>query len=805
MTDEQTAILQDFLVESTEGLDEFEEVLLRFDSDGSAASVDAAFRCLHSLKGSCGMLGFVHLEKLAHVSENVLSEVRDGKRPPTEALAAALTDVSSAIRGALSAIEANGGTEGIEDFSSVLSQLHALDAAPSVASEETAAEPKAEPATATSIDNHDSPTKEDEIVLVESAERELTQPEPEAPEESKAPRLGELLVERGLVREGDLYAALLAQDAGDPRHVGEILVERGFVTSAQIKETLERQREARAVPPAEGSIRVNVKLLDTMMNLAGELVLARNQILQYTAAYQDRGFHNSCARLNLITTELQERVMQTRMQPIGKVWNKIPRVVVRLAQVCGKEVGVEMDGHDTELDKTILEAIKDPLTHFIRNSVDHGIESPQERKEAGKPRRGKVLLKAVQEGGQVLLEVGDDGRGIDVARVRSKAVERGLLSQVDATRMTDQEALQLIFQAGFSTAETVTNVSGRGVGMDVVKTNIERVGGAVTVESVRGRGTKFSIKIPLTLAIIPALLITSGESRYALPQSTLLELVQFDTPSDQHHIEYVDGNPFYRLRGRLLPLVYLSEALGHRVTDRETTNIVVLRSSGGDFGLVVDSIQDTAEIVVKPLARQLKRISAFSGATILGDGSVALILDVVGLAPPQVDVLRRNEDSARDGAGSTADSAQRLLLFTVGGRRYAASLAAISRLEEVSPGDLEQSHGRMVIQYRDAILPVFRLSEVLGLSAPPEPEQDCPLLVHHREGTGVGLLVDDIIDVVQQSPQVQPVDGDPWVVGSAVIGERVTDVLHIARLVECKGLGWLGTHAGPTSSMEASL
>lgn len=593
------------------------------------------------------------------------------------------------------------------------------------------------------------------------------------------------------------------QEAGDPRHVGEILLERGLVTSQQIKEALETQRDVRAAAKSEGSIRVDVTLLDILMNLAGELVLARNQILQFTSAYGDRGFHNSCARLNLITTELQERVMQTRMQPIGKVWTKFPRVIRRLASVCNKDVRVEMDGRDTELDKTILEAVKDPLTHFIRNSVDHGIESPGDREAAGKPRRGTVTLRAVQEGGQVLLEVSDDGRGISVDRVRSKALEKGVVSPVDAARMTEQDILELIFLPGFSTADSVTNVSGRGVGMDVVKTNIERVGGVVSVHSQPGRGTTFRIKIPLTLAIIPALLVSSGGCRYALPQMSLLELVQFEPEEATRRIEYIEGRPFYRLRGRLLPLVYLNRELHLEPDETSTVNIVVLQAADRDFGLVVDHINDTAEIVVKPLARQLKRLDAFAGATILGDGTVALILDVLGLAPQpggeQGEVGRRIGST---GANGRSANAERLLLFDVGGgHRMAARLSSIARLEELPADKTETSHGREVIQYRGAILPLFRLSELLHGGGPSDPDRESlAVLVHDTEAGAVGLVVDEILDIIDEEPKVQSTEGSPWLLGSAILQGQVADVLDIERLVEDQGLLWL---ARPKSRLSA--
>lgn len=351
---------------------------------------------------------------------------------------------------------------------------------------------------------------------------------------------------------------------------------------------------------SSGNIRVDVGQLDKLMNLVQELVLARNQILQFSTSQKDSAFLNTTQRLNLITTELQEGVMKARMQPIDNVWNKFPRVVRDLTIACGKQVSVEMEGKDTELDKTIIEAIKDPLTHLIRNSIDHGIETPKERVAAGKPTEGRLFLRAFHEGGQVNIEISDDGAGINVDRVKRKAVERGLITPEQASRMSEREAVNLIFLPGFSTAEKVTNVSGRGVGMDVVKTNIEKTGGMVDVQNAQGQGTTIRINIPLTLAIIPALIVTSGGDRYAIPQISLLKLVRLEGDEATKGIEMIHGAPVYRLRGRLLPLVYLNKELGTAAAEdgstpkNDVSNIVVLQADGNQFGLIVDEVNDTS-------------------------------------------------------------------------------------------------------------------------------------------------------------------------------------------------------------------
>ena len=473
-------------------------------------------------------------------------------------------------------------------------------------------------------------------------------------------------------------------------------------------------------------------LLDKLMNLVGELVLARNQILQFNAVQKDTAFLSTSQRLNLITTELQEGVMKTRMQPIGNVWSRFPRVVRDLAMACGKEVRIEMEGKETDLDKTIIEAIKDPLTHLVRNSVDHGIEPPELRRQRGKPAEGRLFLRAFHEGGQVNIEIADDGAGIEPEKLKHKALERGLINQEQAARMGEREALNLIFLPGFSTAAKVSNISGRGVGMDVVKTNIEKIGGTVDLHSQLGRGTTIKIKIPLTLAIIPALVVTSGGDRYAIPQVSLLELVRLDGEQVRKGIEHIHGAPVYRLRGHLLPLVYLNRQLGveSRRADEadEAVNIVVLQAGERHFGLVVDGINDTEEIVVKPLGKQLKGVSVFAGATIMGDGQVALILDVLGTAQ-SAGVISETRDQGL--AGVTArtqqqgDQWQTLLLVGLGREgRAAIPLSLVARLEEIPLEQVERGAEQEVVQYRGQILPLIRLKQVLpGLDDEREPAE----------------------------------------------------------------------------------
>jgi len=518
-------IVQDFLVESYENLDRLDRELVGLEKNPQdRAALASVFRTIHTIKGTCGFLGFNQLEKVAHVGENLLTRLRDGQLTLNRELTTALLEMVDAVRQMLGSIEATG-SEGKRDDTKLIATLTRLQQLP-----EAQPVSKAAPLPATTPEGAASPSS-----------------------------IGDILMQTAGVTSAEIQIATMKQKEGDPRRLGEILVEQGAVQPGDIVDALRIQQSSRVHAGAsDRTIRVDIGLLDKVMTLVGELVLARNQVLQFAGRTKDTGFLAASHRLNLITTELQAGVMKTRMQPIGNIWGQFPRTVRDVALGCGKEVGIEMEGKETELDKTIIEAIKDPLTHLVRNSVDHGIELPEDRVRAGKDRAGRLILRAFHEGGQVNIEISDDGAGLNVERIRKKAVERALITAEQATRMPEREIFNLIFLPGFSTAEKVTNVSGRGVGMDVVKTNVEKIGGTVDVQSTLGRGTTVLVKIPLTLAIIPALVVTCGGDRYAIPQVSLLELVRLKADQVSKGIELVHGAPVYRLRGRLLPLVYLS-------------------------------------------------------------------------------------------------------------------------------------------------------------------------------------------------------------------------------------------------------
>jgi two-component system chemotaxis sensor kinase CheA len=810
-------IVKEFLIESGENLDRLDQELVKLESEPSSKELLASvFRTIHTIKGSCGFLGFARLEKLTHAGENLLSRLRDGKLALNAEITSGLLAMVDAVRRMLTAIQASG-EDGEEDYATLIGRLAGLQ--DEVAGESPAAasgpvpdvllalQPAAEPPNAA----RNAVEKKEDLSSKPSSSRAASKPRRKRKLAESSPdpsKIGGVLVERGHVRPEDLALALEMQEKGRQK-VGEILVAHG---AASPEDVLAAQQtvELRKADAAGETIRVGLTLLDRLMNLVGELVLARNQLLQFSSTTPDPRFQAVSQRMNLIATELQEEVMKTRMQPIGNIWNKFPRTVRDLALGCGKQVRLEMEGQDIELDRTIVEAIKDPLTHLVRNAIDHGIEDPEARRRAGKDPTGILTLRAFHEGGQVNLEIGDDGAGLNSGRIRQKAIERGLITAQQAALMPDRDIFHLIFLPGFSTADKVTKVSGRGVGMDVVKTNVEKIGGAVDVESTPGQGTTVRVRIPLTLTIIPALIATCGGERFAIPQVSLLELVRLDSDERGKGIELIHGAPVYRLRGRLLPLVYLDRELGIRDKAGNSAcstavNIVVLQTEARPFGLIVDEINDTQEIVVKPLGRQLKGINAYSGATIMGDGRVALILDVLGLAQKARVIAEAHApalDAGRSQAGTPGVSGERALLLAENGveGRVAIPLAMVARLEEFPQSVVEHAGTREVMQYRGQIIPLLRLSEIIPATRDADMQAKSIQVVVYSEGARtVGLIVDRIVDIVEDHATVDPLTSRPGVVGSFVSQNRVTDLLDLAAIVRAAVPGLMdgaGSQAG---------
>lgn len=608
------------------------------------------------------------------------------------------------------------------------------------------------------------------------------------------------------------------------------------------------------------SLRVNIALLDTLMTLAGELVLSRNQLMQGVSASNSRATELSSQRIDMITSELQEAIMRTRMQPISNVFTKFTRVVRDLSKELGKQVDLTLEGKEVELDKTIIEAINDPLTHLVRNSVDHGIEPPDTRMNRGKPPVGKIELKAFHEAGQVNIEIVDDGGGIDGEKIASVAIQKGLISEQEVSAMQIKDKISLIFLPGFSTAKQITDVSGRGVGMDVVKTNLDKLGGIIDIESDVGKGTTIRIKLPLTLAIIPSQIISIQNERYAIPQVNLDELLRIPAAQVKERIEKVGNAEVVRLRGMLLPLLSLSDVLGIRKTyiDPETGEVKIdrraeladrrsarhdsfsdaedgskpeedQRRSGGDrrfhaasainiavvsagnfkYGLVVDQLRDSEEIVVKPLGRHLAQCEGYAGATIMGDGKVALILDVASLAR-MGDLMTVTQTSAveeevvRKEKERTDRSS--LLLFRNGeGEQFAAPLNLVERIERISTSDIEAVGGKRVIQYRGGSLPLHELSEVANVQPLPERNQH-EVIVFTIGGKEVGLLVSPPVDAVEVDLNIDASTlKQTGIMGSIIIGDYTTLMVDMFEIVKTLNPDWFVEGEAVTTRQQQAL
>lgn len=760
LDEEMKEVLLDFLQESYENLDRVDSELIELEEQPDNRDLlSSIFRSIHTIKGTCGFFGFEKLEQVTHVGENLLVKLRDGEYSMTEDIATGLLGMVDAVRCMLSEIT-DHGHDGRKRYSRLINQLSELNDHGKILSPDGSR--------ADSVIASDQTAEETDSVLA-----------------------------AGVAPTGDRAGESAADDTAGMDRTSDAVVEPEVKEKEPPVEAASGERmsvnDKAAVNIVEASIRVDVPVLDSLMNLVGELVLARNQIVEYVGSHENSQVVAAAQRLNIITSELQEGVMQTRMQPIHSVWAKLPRVVRDLARSCGKQIRVEMEGKSTELDKSLIEAMKDPITHLVRNSVDHGIELPEQRLAAGKSAEGTLLLRAFHEGGQVHIEISDDGGGIKPERIRQKAIQNGLVTAEQAARLSDQEVCKMIFLPGLSTAEAVTNISGRGVGMDVVKTNIEKISGAIDLDSEVGRGTVFKIRVPLTLAIVPALIVSAGRQRFAIPQVNLIELIRIDEEEQASAIEFIHGCPVHRLRGQLLPLVYLHKELMLEAPQQGALNIVVLQAEKCRFGLVVDQINDTQEIVVKPLAEALKNIPVFAGATIMGDGRVALILDTLGIAQ-RARVMNDNPERAMklDMSGVAEKSGQSeplLLVSTACDGRLAIPLRRVARLEQFETSRTELVGNNSVVQYRGQILPLVPLSEYLqerrsGYSDQAADESLIQVVVFGEEGRQVGLIVKEIIDVVDEVLNTRGKASRAGVIGTAAIDGHVTELLDVSAFVD---------------------
>ncbi|MBL6928612.1 MAG: chemotaxis protein CheW [Rhodospirillales bacterium] len=803
-------LLVEFLTETSESLAVIDVELVEFEQDPSnAETLQNIFRLVHTIKGTCGFLGLPRLESVAHSAENVLGKFRDGALDVTPGAVTLILSSIDRIKDLLGALEETGSEPEGED-SDLIDQLNATadgHGPEAVSAAAPAAEAVAEAAPALDADG---PAESDEGFPVAA----------ELLEEVAAAEASGIEASPLVLKEAAAATAAAASGAtfeeADPAPEAPALEAAPAPAAAAPKKPAAKKPAAKeADGPKEPSvaaqsIRVNVGLLENLMTLVSELVLTRNQLLQMVRGQDDSEFNVPLQRLSLITTDLQEGVMKTRMQPIGNAWSKLPRIVRDLSVESGKKIDLQMLGADTELDRQVLELIKDPLTHMVRNSADHGLEMPADRTMAGKPETGVVRLNAYHEGGHIIIEIADDGRGLNTDRIREKAIANSLASEAELDAMTEAQVQQFIMRPGFSTAEKVTNISGRGVGMDVVRSNIEKIGGTVEFISNEGLGSTFTIKIPLTLAIVSALVVECGGQRFAIPQISVLELVRASENSETA-IEMINEAPVLRLRDRLLPLVVLSHLL--KLTDategavqalaREEKFIVVCQVGTYRFGVIVDRVFDTEEIVVKPVSPILRDIAMFSGNTILGDGSVIMILDPNGISATTSAVTMGADDGAEaaERRVSFDQEVTSLLVFRAGTEELkAVPLALVARLEEIDLAKVEHSHGVPMVQYRGHIMPLvpFNPDHEWGT------EGRQATVVFTEGDRSMGLVVEDIIDIVEDRISVELKADEPGLVGTAVVAGKATDVIDTAYYLTRAFSDWFGRAGGGGAAAAAA-
>jgi len=752
------AVIAEFLAESVENLDQLDQDLVSLEKNPSDREVHGRiFRTIHTIKGTCGFLAFGTLESVTHVGESLLGRLQDGEMDLTPEITTDLLGLIDAVRAILGNIDATGA-EGDEDYGALVARLQSHDDSAGGKKPKTkSATKKSAKKAAPTPKKAAAPKAKATSTTVKAKKKPATKRTPKVtPKEESSPKT----------------------DPGDP--------EKGH-------EDLELS-SAPAV--AETNIRVDVRVLDHLMNLVGELVLARNQLVQHLASSPDSHLASSSQRLDSITSELQEAVMRTRMQPISSIWRKLPRFTRDLALSFGKEVEFEMEGEETDLDKSVIEAIKGSLLHLVRNSVDHGIEAPDVREAHGKPRAGKLRLRAHHEGGNVVIEVRDDGGGLDHERIVTRAIKAGLVTEEESADLSWAAIEALVFQPGFSTASKVTNISGRGVGLDVVRTNVESLGGSIELQSEPGRSTTFRVKIPLTLAIVSVLLVRTDDHRIAIPQASVVELIRLGGDGAKAEIEDLGGVPVYRLRGKLLPLVFLNRELGVRenVSSDAKANIIVLQGDDRQFGLVVAGVEDSQEIVVKPLGRLLSGLP-FAGATILGDGQIALILDVfrLGLAAGVVSETRAHTAAAQISSAVKARAKTERLVCLHGedDERLAIDFDQVNRLEYFSRTSLERVGNQLVVQYGEEILQLIELQKTL-----PERRKEArnpsarvkdetvPVVVCTVKDRRVGLVAHRIADIIDEDLKARRAGSRDGVRSCAVIRDRVTEILDLETLIQ---------------------
>ena len=788
-------LLREFIEETNESLDVVDVELVKFEQEPNNAQIlDNIFRLVHTIKGTCGFLGLPRLESLAHAAETLMGKFRDGAPVTGESVSVILLSLDriKEIMGELEATETEpDGSD--EDLIDQLDRLAGIGKYAGQAPGGTA-EPVAEAPAEDAPEEKPEPVaeaKSDEAPaeIYQVLERELKEGEVSLDDLERAFREADGPDGFDVSQSAKEAAEEAVADAATKKRTGKMPAAKPVAKPAEAKKEEPKPADKETKSVANQSIRVNVETLEHLMTMVSELVLTRNQLLEIVRRHEDSEFKVPLQRLSNVTVELQEGVMKTRMQPIGNAWQKLPRIVRDLANDLNKDIDLVMVGQDTELDRQVLELIKDPLTHMVRNSADHGLEMPDERVAMGKPRKGTVTLSAYHEGGHIIIDIEDDGRGINTEKVKDKILKNELATEAELEKMSEQQINKFIFAAGFSTAEKVTNVSGRGVGMDVVRNNIELIGGSVDLKSTAGKGSVFSIKIPLTLAIVSTLLVEASGDRFAIPQLSVVELVRVQNNSE-HKIERIKDTPVLRLRNKLLPLIHLSNLLGIENRSDEEIElddngfIVVMQVGAQTFGVVVDAVFHTEEIVVKPMATMLRHLTMFSGNTILGDGSVIMILDPNGVAQAfgsHVGTDMESEVEATEKAALPEEqNTVSLLIFRAGSAEpKAVPLSLVTRLEEFEIEKIEFSNGRDMVQYRGSLMPLVQVNDFVQRRT----EGSQPMLVFSDAGRSMGLVVDEIVDIVDEQLNIEVSSEIPGLLGTAVIKGKATEIIDVGHFL----------------------
>ncbi len=749
--------MAEFVAESSDALDAVDAGLLALEVDPSNLElVREIFRHLHTVKGTSGSLGLAEMERLGHAGENVLGMVRDGELQTSQQLASVLLETVDALRAMLGYVER--GELCPPASAALLARLEAF--------------------------------------------RDGTAPSADEPDVSIARNLiGGILAASGIATEQQITEALIDQSKGDTRRLGDILVAKGISTADNINNAIATSVKdlGAALPPGtalDSSIRIDLEMLDGIVSTVGELVLTRNQLVQAVHDGNTQAITRRTNELAYITSDLQERALRTRMQPIEGAWRNLPRVVRDASKVTAKKVELITRGEGIELDRTIIDAIRDPLVHLVRNAIDHGLETPAQRIEAGKPEVGTLLLAASQQGGHVVVEVTDDGKGIDPVAIGRAAVAKGLVREDQLAAMSTQEITDLIMAPGFSTAASVTTISGRGVGMDVVASNVQAVHGAFEIQSRLGHGTTFRLTIPLTLAIVPALVVGCRSQTFAIPQASVLELVRLKADDMESEMDIIQGARVLRLREHLLPLVDLDDLLGLTgPDDRASITVVVAQSGDQPYGIVVDHVTKAEEIVVKAVSPEVQEAGFYAGATVMGDGSPALILDLASISRKCIRGSGLELDRRAMSDRSTEKETMAVLVSQVGSIRVGVRSSDVERLEKIDGGSVEFSGTKALVQYRDRLLPLVFLNTLVDPTHPAagtsfDGRSLRVIITSERREKSVGLVVDRVHDVLQAV--VDDIDTETsergrFVEGSVVLDGLVTELLDVSALLAESG------------------